>query len=714
MPTGVEFATALQHPQIAFADPALRTGYVRTNRMGLPAPVGSGAFASVFEITDVNSNRWAVKCFTQRVNDREERYRSIDATLASVHLTSLIGFEYQPQGIQVATARGVGRFPIVKMEWVEAIGLLAWLDQNFMASKRVEALADQFADLASSLDVRGISHGDLQHGNLLIDRNDRIRLIDYDGMYVPSLAGRAASERGLANYQSPRRRDRHFGPGLDRFSAWVIYGSLLAVAIAPYLWTSLHGPGDEKLLLGRDDYENPATSAALLALRGTGDMHLDAFTSLITASVNLEPDHLQPLDPKLLGPGPTVVQTASAGPPPWLREALRTSSAAGPSTVPTPQGSAVGTTTNTPAGPSWLLSHLPSPPIQRFRGSVRAAALHRLLFWATTIAAALLMPDQPLASVALAVTTLTGLAFAYQHQPLVRSRKQRRTALRQTGKQLAMTQKELRVLRKARLPAGHIPAEVHRLEGKRVTLERKHQDEPRKIDHRLQRRLADVARSRQQLGDQHSSRWQAALNQLRAAHIQQQLSRTWIRGDPPPGIGQGLVARLDAAQIRTAADFIGYRDGMIIRPNKTMVRVADIGPSRGNSLAAWRDQLETAARRTAPNALPRAEADALARALEADMANTEAQAAGARGDASHELAEVQRKYQAELANLDRQIRQAQAESKARQANVAVQIGNAERAEAQLKSQLDQARQQHAAYRQITLVRYLTFVAIGRN
>ena len=40
-----------------------------------------------------------------------------------------------------------------------------------------------------------IAHGDLQHGNIIVQDDGTIRLVDYDGCYVPELAGLKSNEK---------------------------------------------------------------------------------------------------------------------------------------------------------------------------------------------------------------------------------------------------------------------------------------------------------------------------------------------------------------------------------------------------------------------------------------------------------------------------------------------------------------------------------------
>jgi hypothetical protein len=114
-------------------------------------------------------------------------------------------------------------------------------------------LAAKFALMVKDLSVLGVAHGDLQHGNLLVTPGGELKLIDYDGMYVPGLAQLGACEIGHVNYQSPARTMSSWGPYLDNFSAWIIYASLIALAIDPGLWPILHNDGDEALIFHKDD-----------------------------------------------------------------------------------------------------------------------------------------------------------------------------------------------------------------------------------------------------------------------------------------------------------------------------------------------------------------------------------------------------------------------------------------------------------------------------
>lgn len=254
-PTPSEYQEALQFPQTAFADPALAEGEPATNALGLPQPI-TGAFAVVFPV-ETAGGRFAVRCFLAPAEDLRARYRAIARTLAEADLPYTVPFEVQPEGVRV----GGRAFPLLKMAWAEGEGLAAWAERHRREPERLRALAAAWRRMLADLEAAGIAHGDLQHGNVLVHEEDgepRLRLVDYDTMFVPSLRGRPSAEVGHRNYQHPDRTERDFGPRLDRFSGLVVYTALLALAERPSLWER-YSTG-ENLLFQAGDFHAPRDS----------------------------------------------------------------------------------------------------------------------------------------------------------------------------------------------------------------------------------------------------------------------------------------------------------------------------------------------------------------------------------------------------------------------------------------------------------------------
>ncbi len=258
-PSPQEYNEAMQMAALCFKDPELQKGNCQLTKLGLPK-VTTGAFASVYRFRCATRDV-AVRCFLHRINDVEQRYAEISDFIMTDNLPYTVSFEYQREGVLVR-----GRwYPILKMDWVEGVTLTDYLEQNFRSQVKLQALISKFKEMMSDLRAAGIAHGDLQHGNILVVDDDQLRLVDYDGMYVPALAGWTSNELGHRNYQHPGRTKYTFGSYLDNFSAWVIHSALISLSLDVNLWHDF-GVGDECLLLRQADYQNSSSSRMFLRL----------------------------------------------------------------------------------------------------------------------------------------------------------------------------------------------------------------------------------------------------------------------------------------------------------------------------------------------------------------------------------------------------------------------------------------------------------------
>jgi hypothetical protein len=294
-PTPQDYNEALQHPGVSFRNADLKKGVAEVNALGLPKPT-SGAFASVYRM-HCGSQDWAVRCFLHDIPDQHDRYTEISKFILSDDLDFTVDCEFLKEGILIA-----GRWhPILKMQWVEGSTLGEYLESRLANhdSSAIEKLVTKFERAVQLMQQNGIAHGDLQHGNILVLPNGDLRLVDYDGMFVPSLQGWGSNELGHRNYQHPARTRDHFGPYLDNFSAWVIYLSLMCVAIDPTLWNKAGG-GDDCLLFRQRDYVDPKRSHILKLLSHHASVDIRKAASMFESMLCEVPDHLPGIE--ALGP----------------------------------------------------------------------------------------------------------------------------------------------------------------------------------------------------------------------------------------------------------------------------------------------------------------------------------------------------------------------------------------------------------------------------
>ena len=262
-PTPSEYQEALQFPEDAFSDDALQQAHPDENMLGLPRAI-TGHFAAVFPMTASTGERWAVKCFFTDATDQQARYDRIAEHLAAHSLPHMVEFEYQPRGVQVEGTA----YPIVKMQWADGRPLNRFVAEHLDAPDTLAALAEAWTSLVNTLEEHNMAHGDLQHGNVLVEDHPGglgLTLVDYDTMYVPALDGKKSPEVGHRNYQHPDRTERDFGPKLDRFAALVIYTALQGCRHRPDLWDR-YDTG-ENMLFRAGDFYDPESSPLIEDLR---------------------------------------------------------------------------------------------------------------------------------------------------------------------------------------------------------------------------------------------------------------------------------------------------------------------------------------------------------------------------------------------------------------------------------------------------------------
>ncbi|HEY7153161.1 MAG TPA: WD40 repeat domain-containing serine/threonine-protein kinase, partial [Gemmataceae bacterium] len=216
--------------------------------------------------------RWAVKCFTREVHGLRERYSEIGKYLRLANLPFMVDFKYLEQGIRV---RGQW-YPILKMQWVEGFVLNEFVRDNLDKKSILQALGQIWLRMAKRLRESYIAHCDLQHGNVMFVPGSNanslaVKLIDYDGMCVPSLAGTKSGEVGHPAYQHPERlRTGVYNQEVDRFSLLSIATALRCLAVGGRSLWERYDNGDN-LLFRQSDLQAPAESPLFQELLTIGD-----------------------------------------------------------------------------------------------------------------------------------------------------------------------------------------------------------------------------------------------------------------------------------------------------------------------------------------------------------------------------------------------------------------------------------------------------------
>jgi hypothetical protein len=238
---------------------------------------------------------FAVRCFIRPVTNQQQRYDALSQHLHGIWLPALVDYAYLPQGIRV---RGQW-YPVVRMAWIAGQQLHQYIEDHLRHSQFLERLAVQWRGVVAGLCGAHMAHGDLQHGNVLVDSHDQIHLVDYDGFFIPTLHTQPPGERGHPNYQHPERQQHgYYAANVDAFSALVIYVSLLALRTEPGLW-SLHT--GENLLFKAGDFTQPGRTPAWQRLQRSVDPEVQRLTATLEHFCRVPVSTLTDLDTVIQG-----------------------------------------------------------------------------------------------------------------------------------------------------------------------------------------------------------------------------------------------------------------------------------------------------------------------------------------------------------------------------------------------------------------------------
>ena len=285
------------YPHISLQDPKLKGGKPKRGQDGFLTSY-SGGFSIVFPIVK-GSNTFALRCWMEDVGNAEVRYKETSAYLQHVRLPYFVDFEYVPEGILVNGAR----HPITRMQWADGVSLRDFISGNLKCPRLFKVVADAFQKMVATLHKHQIAHGDLQDGNILLNRNRNtveIKLIDYDSLFVPALRGQLDKIRGLPEYQHPVRmaadERTQATEKVDYFSEIVIYLSFLALSEKPELWRQFKDKTERGLLFSEKDFENPSQSAIFRELANLSPYVQQLALTLKDFCTKTAIDQLEPLE----------------------------------------------------------------------------------------------------------------------------------------------------------------------------------------------------------------------------------------------------------------------------------------------------------------------------------------------------------------------------------------------------------------------------------
>ena len=226
----------------------------------------SGAFAVVFKMQDKSSGKYyALKCFTEEQEGRADAYRQIADELDLLDSPYITSVKYMEKELFVDSQCEEDEFPVLLMDWVEGETMETYIAANYHNQSAMSMLCYRFGKMAAWLRSQSFAHGDVKPDNIIISPDGSLTLVDYDGMFVPSMKGSKSPTIGTKDFCHPLRTMDDFDETIDDFSLASIALSLKAISMKSTL-LDIYGASD-RLLFSENDYHNPSNSKVISALQ---------------------------------------------------------------------------------------------------------------------------------------------------------------------------------------------------------------------------------------------------------------------------------------------------------------------------------------------------------------------------------------------------------------------------------------------------------------
>ncbi len=284
MPTIPDIRTSIENKNSLVLDSHAQQGvFLKDDKGRLNAY--TGGFTVVFPY-ELNKEKWALRCWHASMGNVRTRFEIISKVMQSSTASYLSEFMYINEGIVVDGHV----YPITRMKWVDGVTLKNYICTNRESKTKLIRLAENFLKIVQDMHRQKFAHGDLQHGNIIVNDKCNLFLIDYDSFYCPELKGAADIIHGLLDYQHPSRRlNKLSTEKLDYFSELIIYLSILGIAEKPSLVDKYKVADSEHLLFTVEDFKNLKQSAIykdLFNLSGTIDKLLSILVDYLN-EINL-------------------------------------------------------------------------------------------------------------------------------------------------------------------------------------------------------------------------------------------------------------------------------------------------------------------------------------------------------------------------------------------------------------------------------------------
>ena len=193
-----------------------------------------GSNSVVFKMQDYHTKRcYALKCHTNVKYDIYNRLEVVRARMRHVESPYLVKMQIFYNEININDNYLIGEefcfYPIVLMDWVEGVTMDAFVCKSDTSKDDFKRVMDSYKTMSSWLLEQNFSHGNVSPNNIIVTKDNKTILIDYDNMVfdhgdvVPELINKLKNE----NFCNPCLKYNKYEDNVDNFSLVSIMISLI-------------------------------------------------------------------------------------------------------------------------------------------------------------------------------------------------------------------------------------------------------------------------------------------------------------------------------------------------------------------------------------------------------------------------------------------------------------------------------------------------------
>lgn len=255
----------------------------------------SGGFCQIYPLEKNGNHRKCLRIWFDSTSLEDRQHvKQVASYFSNNPVQYVIPFRYYEKALRLNNGIEI---PGVVMDWIEGDKLIDYIRKHCREPELMKTLSENFYNMVSYLNRKGMSHGDLSGDNIIVKPDGSLCLIDYDSFFVPGFENVKQPTKGTGGYQHPgRKQSVYLTKTMDYFSQQVIFLSILGIAKQPEL---IYCFGEKEMLFSEVDLMNTSNfkqSKSYQALYKTKENIIKALLAQLENAISNPLNKVKPIE----------------------------------------------------------------------------------------------------------------------------------------------------------------------------------------------------------------------------------------------------------------------------------------------------------------------------------------------------------------------------------------------------------------------------------